>query len=531
MIIYDPSNPEHRAIRPIYLRKMAEEKLDKETAWAQAKAEVRERNLAEVRERSLKFAEYLKGLQFLKGFFEPKPEGKPAERRPWQAVGRLADPGTDWDAKDRVAYLCHRSFMAYGTCWCQKKRQLLAEGATRIERFDATETLLSKLILLGSIVLVLGAAAWLPTWYLGWFRPWHLAIPVGFLMASTLVLRRCAIDQHAFGYVQGGRSVLAFRGTTGPAQLFLTDCAALPWGIPARHFGFLRAWNKLRPQVRAWLANDTPLVVTGHSLGGAMALIAAHDLSRRVPVEAVVTFGAPRPGLWMFWWRYSWRPNGQGKRLGDVTYRYTQGTDMVSRLPPPGFYHHVGQPRHLWPDGAITPTGPPGPVLRLMAFGVGLIVLIVYAGFSLLDWLKEPYWPGWLVWLKPADGRDRWDPRHEPVFMEDYKLAPGWQSISLTFATHPLYFWVLGSIGTILSVVGPVIAVLWSLLMAAGAVLGVRQDIDEHNCEKKYMRAFREGSKAPSVWVTRPGGMVDLNAGGTLEPWENVSCEEQQSAQ
>lgn len=80
-----------------------------------------------------------------------------------------------------------------------------------------------------------------------------------------------------------------------------TDFAAA--GVGARfHRGFLEAlaeiWEPLSQAVEQALdQHERPLWVTGHSLGGAIALLAAWRLQRQmIPVHEVVTFGAPMIG-------------------------------------------------------------------------------------------------------------------------------------------------------------------------------------------------------------------------------------------
>jgi predicted lipase len=80
-----------------------------------------------------------------------------------------------------------------------------------------------------------------------------------------------------------------------------TDFAAA--GVGARfHRGFLEAlemvWEPLSAKVDAALkVKDRPLRVTGHSLGGALALLAAWRFQRNfLPVCEVVTFGGPMIG-------------------------------------------------------------------------------------------------------------------------------------------------------------------------------------------------------------------------------------------
>ena len=80
-----------------------------------------------------------------------------------------------------------------------------------------------------------------------------------------------------------------------------TDFAAA--GVGARfHRGFLEAlaeiWDPLHSAVREALeAKDRRLWITGHSLGGAIALLAAWRFQQQfIPVHEVMTFGAPMIG-------------------------------------------------------------------------------------------------------------------------------------------------------------------------------------------------------------------------------------------
>ena len=80
-----------------------------------------------------------------------------------------------------------------------------------------------------------------------------------------------------------------------------TDFAAA--GVGARfHRGFMEAlheiWEPLLAAVtEATESSDRPLWITGHSLGGALALLAAWRLQRNfITVHEIVTFGAPMIG-------------------------------------------------------------------------------------------------------------------------------------------------------------------------------------------------------------------------------------------
>jgi triacylglycerol lipase len=116
--------------------------------------------------------------------------------------------------------------------------------------------------------------------------------------------------------------VVAFRGTESPTTIdglkdwlvtnaanFLilpegrmgTDFAAA--GVGARfHQGFINAlsdiWGPVFDKVQAERTrNDRPLWLTGHSLGGSLALLAAWLFQRKfVPVHQIYTFGGPMIG-------------------------------------------------------------------------------------------------------------------------------------------------------------------------------------------------------------------------------------------
>jgi pimeloyl-ACP methyl ester carboxylesterase len=146
--------------------------------------------------------------------------------------------------------------------------------------------------------------------------------------------------------------VLAFRGSESPTSIdglkdwLLTNAANLliapegelaaefaAAGVTARwHQGFVSAitavWPVLFPAAEAECQRqDRPLWVTGHSLGGALALLAAWLLKRKfVNVHQVVTFGAPMVG------------NGEvsaalNREFGGRITRYVNSPDPVPFLP------------------------------------------------------------------------------------------------------------------------------------------------------------------------------------------------------
>lgn len=176
----------------------------------------------------------------------------------------------------------------------------------------------------------------------------------------------------AVAFERDGRSWMVFRGseTSPETEAFIDwahDLCWLPWGWWPRHLGFAHAWSRVSGDVLAWLADrpaGQPVVLCGHSLGGALALLAADDIAAaaRVPVAAVITFGAPRVGTWFWTWRYHRRPAQPGERvppgpsLRDVTWRLRREGDVVTWMPPIG-YQHCGRP--VSPEALVpVPSGP-----------------------------------------------------------------------------------------------------------------------------------------------------------------------------
>jgi hypothetical protein len=144
------------------------------------------------------------------------------------------------------------------------------------------------------------------------------------------------------GLVAGGRgaTVIAFAGTDPAA--FANWITNFNLGTRAHdiHRGFDDAVDAAWRDISNALKRDSkpePVFITGHSLGGALAIIAAERIRRELKIEAsaVYTFGAPRVGSPAFARSY----NASG--LGERTYRLIHGLDIVPTLPPSrlGFRH------------------------------------------------------------------------------------------------------------------------------------------------------------------------------------------------
>lgn len=126
--------------------------------------------------------------------------------------------------------------------------------------------------------------------------------------------------------------VLVFRGTE-PKKLgdFVTNFNNTPKLIDAKnnirvHGGFWDAFMAVEDDIAAVLQRpeliDLPLYISGHSLGGALAILAAYRFQQR-KVGACYTYGSPRVG---------------NARLGEFIktpiYRHVNASDIVPRLPP-----------------------------------------------------------------------------------------------------------------------------------------------------------------------------------------------------
>jgi triacylglycerol lipase len=138
-------------------------------------------------------------------------------------------------------------------------------------------------------------------------------------------------------------AILVFGGTDpGIWQNLVTDAKFFRIGSDV-HGGFQDAFDVVCGDVKDAIGlakgKQKPLFVAGHSLGGAIAAVAAKYAaeSRGYPPCAVYAFGMPRVGGDRFCHEYV-------ARLGDNTYRLVYGRDIVPQVPPSIFgFHHVGR--------------------------------------------------------------------------------------------------------------------------------------------------------------------------------------------
>jgi hypothetical protein len=162
-----------------------------------------------------------------------------------------------------------------------------------------------------------------------------------------------AFDSHGTaGLVARGPafSVLCFRGSDD-VRAWITNLDALPapWrGGGEVHRGFAAALDVVWPLVEAAIQQAAPpVVLTGHSLGAALATLAAS----LQPESTLVTFGSPRVGDAAFRVAMARRPGAMR--------RYVGIRDIVCRVPSARLgYRHVGEPWLIGADGRVTQRSP-----------------------------------------------------------------------------------------------------------------------------------------------------------------------------
>lgn len=171
--------------------------------------------------------------------------------------------------------------------------------------------------------------------------------------AQAWGLTRCtfldAVDTQCFVAVTAEAVLVAFRGTENIRD-WLADLNARrvtrSYGLV--HRGFYHAFNDVRSQLEQTLAllPGRRIVLTGHSLGGALATVAAAEWfsSGAFAPAAIYTYGQPRVGNETFR-RYV------NQKVGNTFSRFVNDDDIVTRVPP-GF-RHVGKVFHFDASGEL----------------------------------------------------------------------------------------------------------------------------------------------------------------------------------
>gem|GEM_PF-1244622 len=167
-------------------------------------------------------------------------------------------------------------------------------------------------------------------------------------------------------------SMVAFRGTESTADwlsnLHLTT-RDLP-GLGRVHAGFLEQFQALRPELERLLnlRPALPLLVTGHSLGGAIAVLAASSWAATRPVRALYTYGQPAVAA------DSSTAMAMAAALPGRWHRLVNDADIVPRVPPT--FRHGGHLLRFDHTGRVSGLrrGPASMGARAAGIGPGMDV-------------------------------------------------------------------------------------------------------------------------------------------------------------
>lgn len=156
-------------------------------------------------------------------------------------------------------------------------------------------------------------------------------------------------DTQGFIVADRRNIIISFRGSENNLTDWLNNFNFFrdPWTntrpIGQVHQGFCGAldsvWNTIEERLTSLRDNNQRIWLTGHSLGGALATLAAATLTFQGQVRsvaAVYTFGQPRVGNHEFSRKFNQALKGR-------TFRIVNNNDVVSRVPTQIMgYSHVG---------------------------------------------------------------------------------------------------------------------------------------------------------------------------------------------
>lgn len=112
-------------------------------------------------------------------------------------------------------------------------------------------------------------------------------------------------------------------------------------------------WPELPQKISEFCDRDQTVWITGHSLGGALAALAAAKLlvEHKLELAGLYTFGQPPVGTIRFCSRFE-------KQFPNRFFRFVNHTDAVSGAPI-FFRAHVGEVRYFDTSGALWEGAPP----------------------------------------------------------------------------------------------------------------------------------------------------------------------------
>jgi len=143
--------------------------------------------------------------------------------------------------------------------------------------------------------------------------------------------------------------LVCFRGTESTAD-WLSNLKVIPKAVnelgSSVHAGFWEQFEALRPQLERLISphRQLPLLVTGHSLGGAIAALAAASWAASSNLRALYTYGQPAVAR-------DRALDQLAEALGGHYHRLVNDSDIVPRVPPG--YRHAGNLLHFNSKGSL----------------------------------------------------------------------------------------------------------------------------------------------------------------------------------
>ena len=172
---------------------------------------------------------------------------------------------------------------------------------------------------------------------------------------ADLIINNNNTKARPFGVVATDNyTMIAFRGTENVNDV-LTDINALKTDVTFGkdtvkvHRGFWNAWQAVKPDVMKQIKEHPSdrIYIVGPSLGGAVAQLAAADLSLNegVPVTAVYSYAAPRVGT------PDWVTMLEKNGLNDKILQFVDPRDVVPFLPTKKMgFERAGRPVMISPS-------------------------------------------------------------------------------------------------------------------------------------------------------------------------------------
>lgn len=162
---------------------------------------------------------------------------------------------------------------------------------------------------------------------------------------NTWGLQTCefieADDTQCFVASSADAVLVAFRGTESLGDwLGNLNAISTTRSYGTVHRGFLGAFQVVDSRLRHEMAalSNRPVLLTGHSLGGALATIAAAEWAGQVNISGIYTYGQPAVGKGTF-------SSFVAQHFAGRFFRFVNDDDVVPRVPPT--YVHVGRLFHF----------------------------------------------------------------------------------------------------------------------------------------------------------------------------------------